>query len=442
MHLEGCRVQEDEESFSVLRKESLGVQIKLGVITREEIIRRKFREFYEKKYRDITYPTRIMEREFGFLVFKEGIMVRHRSFRDYSELQDYIRTTVPSDAYYSTAYYQRPEEEMEKKGWLGTDLCFDIDADHLNTVCKQTHDSWKCLECGKGGFGEAPKKCPKCKGKRFEEKNWFCKDCLQAAKDETIKLIDVLKADFGLPLSKLEACFSGNRGFHIHVEDKGLIGLDQWARKEIVDYLLGSGIDLSHYGIPSEGNKRGNIIMNVDSKTLGWGGRVIKYIYDYLSSADEKKLKEVKGIDGLIVKTILENRESILSELVNKAALKTFEGLNVKTWEDIAESALKANAIKIDTVVTIDIHRLIRLPYTLHRKTGFKVVVIPVEELAAFDPFADAVAFKDGVFKVHVQDVQRFEISKTEYGPYKDEVVELPTAAAMLLLCKGFADPV
>jgi len=29
---------------------------------------------------------------------------------------------------------------MENKGWIGADLIFDIDADHIETRCKTEHD--------------------------------------------------------------------------------------------------------------------------------------------------------------------------------------------------------------------------------------------------------------------------------------------------------------
>jgi len=41
-------------------------------------IRDKFAEFYEKESNRIEAPISIEKREFGFFLFKERIMVRHR----------------------------------------------------------------------------------------------------------------------------------------------------------------------------------------------------------------------------------------------------------------------------------------------------------------------------------------------------------------------------
>jgi DNA primase small subunit len=366
-------------------------------------------------------------------------MVRHKSFRDYLALRDFIQGTTPSDVYYSTAYYQRPEYEMEKKGWRGADLCFDIDADHLRTPCKQSHDSWKCVQCGTAGFGNPPESCPACYAKRFETNNWFCKDCLKASKQETLKLLAVLQEDFGFQTSDLDVCFSGHRGFHVHIEDKRVIGLDQSARKEIVDYVMSTGIDLKYYGFPRN-SESGNIKTRFDFNEPGWRGRAARNIHDFLLNLKEEDLKG-QGFDVSMENVLLNNKEEIANVLAKKAKLKTYKGLNIRGWERIVYLALKTRGIEIDTVVTVDIHRLIRLPYTLHRKTGFMVVVIPVDELSDFDPFADAIAFKEGIMKLHVSASQKFEVAGYEYGPYKDEDVELPTASAMFLLCKGLAEP-
>ncbi len=46
---------------------------------------------------------------------------------------------------------------------------------------------------------------------------------------------------------------------------------------------------------------------------------------------------------------------------------------------------------EIDEPVTSDIKRLIRLPLSLHGKTGLKVTPMDREELTGFDPLRDAV---------------------------------------------------
>ena len=100
---------------------------------------------------------------------------------------------------------------------------------------------------------------------------------------------------------------------------------------------------------------------------------------------------------------------------------------------------MEKQSVKIDTVVTTDIHRLIRLTNTLHGKTGLKKIEVPITGIEHFDPFKSAVTFKKGTVTVLVSDAPKFRLGDETYGPYKEQEIELPTAAALMLLCKGAA---
>ncbi|MFX0198427.1 MAG: hypothetical protein ACFFCW_20090, partial [Candidatus Hodarchaeota archaeon] len=119
-------------------------------------------------------------------------MLRHKVFRSVGALRSSLKTIVPSDVYYSSSYYEKPKEEMKAKGWLGADLIFDIDADHIPTPCTKVHDTWVCSNCGAVSRGASPKKCPTCGERKFNEKTWPCEVCLGSAKTEAIKLMDIL----------------------------------------------------------------------------------------------------------------------------------------------------------------------------------------------------------------------------------------------------------
>jgi len=60
----------------------------------------------------------IEKREFGFVLFKEE-MLRHKKFKDKNELEAFLRSFVPSDVFYSCAYYENPEAEMKRRDGLG-----------------------------------------------------------------------------------------------------------------------------------------------------------------------------------------------------------------------------------------------------------------------------------------------------------------------------------
>jgi len=102
--------------------------------------------------------------------------------------------------------------------------------------------------------------------------------------------------------------------------------------------------------------------------------------------------------------------------------------------------AVEQESAKIDTVVTTDIHRLIRLAGSLHGKTGLMKIEAPPIGFDKFDPLEEAIAFKEGQVIVDVTEAPKFRIGNEYHGPFNNvSNVELPTAAALFLLCRGAA---
>jgi DNA primase small subunit len=103
--------------------------------------------------------------------------------------------------------------------------------------------------------------------------------------------------------------------------------------------------------------------------------------------------------------------------------------------------SLVALPAKIDTVVTTDVHRLIRMPGTLNGKTGLKATIVGLDSLEEFDPFYEPIVF-EGTQKVEITEAPELRLRDRTFGPYVNEKVELPLAAAVLLVAKGVASPV
>ncbi len=400
-------------------------------IETKAFIKAKFSEYYDKNSVSIQPPTSMEKREFGFLLLKEKVMLRHKSFKDADELRNFLKRLVPSNVYYSSAYYERPEEGMEEKGWLGADLIFDIDADHIPTPCAKTHDTWICTNCKTTGRGTPPEKCPTCNEQKFEEKAWPCEVCLESAKKETIKLIDILTRDFGLTTKEMGLGFSGHRGYHLHVESKEISTLDSISRKEIVDYIVGIGLEPKLHGL--------TIMSGPNLDDLGWKGRIARGTYEYLLTATPEQLRKI-GLPKGAIQGLSEHKEHILKSWKSKGPWAMIRGVSLESWSKIVEQAAVKQASKIDTVVTTDIHRLIRLTNTLHGKTGLKKTETPIAAIEEFDPLESAVAFPHDTATVFVSEAPKFKIGNNFHGPYKNKKVELPMAAALFLLCKGAAE--
>ena len=413
-----------------------------GAQERERVsfIKQAFSRYYASQSRRIALPPEFRSREFAFLAFGERFMTRHRAVVSHEELVDMIRALVPSDVYYSTAYYAKPAEEMERKGWLGSDLVFDVDADHIETPCKANHDVWICASCGLAKQGKAPAQCPKCGKARFEERTWFCDECLRAAKKEVSKLTDFLTRDFGISAEEMYVFFSGHRGYHLHVRSEEVRKLDEAQRKEIVDYVLGLGLDAFYQGLYK---KPKSVIVGPQREDPGWRGRFAREIYRLILEGSKQELLE-SGFSPRRAQLIIQERPEREERWREQILWSEFEDrFHVKdtTWRAIIERAVSKGALpaEIDTVVTTDTHRLIRLAETLNGKTGLRAVA--VSNLDTFDPFLDPIGF-EGEETVRVSEVPSFRMGNSTYGPYKEETVTLPAAAAMLLLCKGVGGPI
>ena len=364
-------------------------------------------------------------------------MVRHRSVASLSGLKSILRTNVPSDVYHSCAYYENPEADMTKKGWLGADLVFDIDADHIPTPCNKTHDEWTCKACGLRGNGVTPATCSKCGSQRFDSKTWPCTLCLGSAKEEAIKLLDMLENDFGFQEKELSIFFSGHRGYHVYVENDYSKTLDALARKEIVDYISGLGLDVCRR---QEGRLDGETTSRAFSlHDFGRHRRLKQDLSRYIAKATKDDLASA-GLRRQTIAAILEYKQQILERCIQKGLWTSVNGVTDETWFKLASYITSIESAKIDTVVTTDIHRLIRMNGTLHGKTGLKKVEFPLRDLEGFDPFTTAVAFKDGTAKVFVSNAPEFNLGGKVFGPFESQTVVLPTAAAVLLVCKDRAE--
>ncbi len=405
-----------------------------------DFVYEKFTGFYSSPSTVIPLPVSFAQREFAFLLFKEKVMVRHKSFANPKALGLFLKERIPSDVYHSCAYYEYPEAEMEKKGWSGADLVFDIDADHIPTSCNKIHDEWTCgnSQCGFSGKGITPDNCPLCGSVKFETKTWACDLCIESTKDETRKLVDMLENDFGFSDQEIRLFFSGHRGFHIHVENEAVKSLDTMARKEIVDYVSGIGLALFDNKNKKQSGTKGKTSQVFRLNDYGWSGRLKKGMRKFIQTATKEDFRKIGVKTNL--DAIFKDKAAVLKRCFEENYWSSVNAVGVETWMRIAEHVKNQEIAHIDTVVTTDIHRLIRANGTLHGRTGLLKVEFPVSQIGDFDPFKEAVAFKEGTARVLVSDAPEFRLGGETFGPYKNQKIELPTAAAVLLICKGRAE--
>lgn len=376
----------------------------MGLVTtnEQEFALKKFSDYYS---RAVPSVRRISEREFGFGGWDKKIEARHSSFLNNDELKSYLVRNTPLYISYSVAFYEFPEARpMEKKNWKGAELVFDLDADHMPLACIAKH--------GKG---------------------WVCDECIEAVKNETLKLIEeFLVPDFGLRKEEMNINFSGNRGFHVHVSSDEVLGLDGYARREIVDYIMGTGLDEAGV-FYKEGTK-------MRGPKLGEGGWRGKIARTFAGKLEAQKLNEL-GIHTRTVNRFYEKKQEVKEGLANGNWDVIHLPKPEEFWREVS-AKLKVNlGDQIDQMVTPDATKLIRVPDSLHGETG--LAARKTNCLEKFDALKDAVVFdlkgKANGVRVKVLKAPAFRLGEQTFGPYENYTLTLPEAAAIYLLCKKAA---
>lgn len=367
-------------------------------------LNQRFRDWY--KANPPRPPDRFARREFGYIPWPERPgpppFVRHLGFDSASHFQDSLARSGPHSVYYSTAYYRRPAEmKMLDKQWLGAELIFDLDADHLDDV-----------EKAKAEGREVP----------LDEQ-------LRQVKGKFKTLLDeFLFGDFGLSDKDVWITFSGGRGYHAHVVEERLLQLGSRERREVVDYITGKvpvvekgseEPDLSVFlervvtGADSfKGKVKADVSYRLPPVTApGWPGRLTRTLMKDLNAhvfgkdraAARKWLKGIDGIGDLSADKFLDKVEKLsdarthgksVQQLVAEGRIShKSDPLYKIATKSLAQFGLAQAKGETDEPVTADVKRLIRLPGSLHGKSGLKVVTLTRDALDGFDPLRDAVAF-------------------------------------------------
>ena len=117
---------------------------------------------------------------------------------------------------------------------------------------------------------------------------------------------------------------------------------------------------------------------------------------------------------------------------------EVFDTLPRRAQTALRDAALSACAVHADEPVTGDLHRLIRLPGTLHGGTGLLARSVTLDELRDFDPYRQATVLGDAPVKV--RSAAKHPVAMGDVASLEpDEVTELPTAQGAYFMARGFA---
>ncbi|MDH3313485.1 MAG: DNA primase [Nitrosopumilus sp.] len=364
-----------------------------------KFLEESFKKYYFEHFDLIRVPERTSEREFGYQKFNSG-MTRHIQIKDDKELHLLFMQNVPSDVYCSNAYYSFPNLPMNEKDWKEADLIFDIDAKDLNLLCRESHTISICNECNE--ISKKLKQCRKCNSTKLEKKSLPCKNCIDSSKDEVFKLFKILVDDFAINKENIHVYFSGNEGFHVYVYNSQFQQIGSRERSELSDYIMLRGAIPETFGMKKFKPNRSSF---PDFDDKGWKGRFSKYMYGTKSK-----------------------RSKIISELLVNG-YSSFQ----KTLDNVSENI----GVKIDPNVTMDIHRIFRLPGSINSKSGLTKILC--KDISKFDPYNEASFLSDDTIEILANSPLEFKLKNKKFGPYNNEKVTVPIFAAVYMICKKLA---
>jgi len=390
----------------------------------KRFVRSKFEEYYRRA--GIKIPKDSWMREWGFVLLDQYypaklVMRRHKSFASKEDLANYLRENAPAHAYYSTAIYKYPAADMANKGWLGADLIFDLDADHV--------------------ISEA------------EFQKYSYEDLLELVKKETVKLIDFLLNDFGFQEQDIELVFSGSRGYHIHIKTEDVRALGSRERREIVDYVMATGLDMDRFlAVDLKEKEHGDEKPGRGDLRLipeGWGKRLLKgwidLFHEIAEMEEEKAIEVVKKVGEMEKKKVKEiiriaKDETVMKRIERGQIPRFFKPIREGITKTVTEAVRVKSADKPDEPVTSDIKRLIRLPTSLHGKSSFEVTPLRIETFDDFDPLEDAVVFGDSPVEISVARSSSITMKGERYEAEEGEIASVPEHVALYFMCRGAAE--
>ncbi len=362
-----------------------------------EFLKREFFKYYYENISRLVPPEPIRGREFGFFLEKGRGMFRHKCFNSLRDFHEFILNEIPLDIYVSAANYEDPgNRDMSEKKLVNSELFFDIDAESVTAVSEE-ESAWICQKCGQYDIGLIDR-CSSC-GSPTELVRLVSEKQLKEALRETEKLIHVLTEDFGIAPGNIHVFYSGNRGYHVHVNQEDFLNITGEGRREIVDYLLIQGLDE-------------------------------KELFNFLKKGGSIGGTGLKGVKRRVCMRVLE--KAVFMDKLKASRRETVLKMLVNVVEELK--------VRIDPVVTIDMHRLMRMPESINSSGSMVKRRIRLEDLPSFKPLEEAIAFGEEEACLKVKIVPRFSLGGKTFGPFKNEAVELPAYAAIYIICKGLGE--
>ncbi len=320
--------------------------------------------FYEEEFTlkpalEVLGPADFDKREFGFQIAKDNSVkfIRNISFESPEKLKEYVLENIPLAIYVGAIYNEGPnyfnQKSIQNLEWIRRELIFDIDLTEYDNV----------------------RPCS-CTGK-----NQNCEYCWELINVSIKWIHETLIEDFGV--KDIKWVFSGRRGVHAWILDRSMSYLDDEQRSAIVNYLTffkGDG-ESAKISPSAKFNTR-------------YQERVKKVIFNSFFNHTAIDQLEKIGFSKKRANIILEqrNKTGINDRFYSSFVYSTERSSTIvpsqplPTRDKINQNVLLRWSPRLDTAVTIDLRRILRMPGSVHGESGKRVRFLDYDELEFFNP--------------------------------------------------------
>tara|TARA_B100000700_G_scaffold171538_1_gene189514 strand:+ start:12306 stop:13265 length:960 start_codon:yes stop_codon:yes gene_type:complete len=314
---------------------------------------------------------------------------------------------------------------MLDKDWKGADLIFDLDGDHLPGVSDRDFPSMLEL---------------------IQEQAWSLWS-------------DFLSPEFGFDEKYLQVAFSGHRGFHLHLRDPAYLHLDSNARRQLVNYIRGEGVNISAVINNGSGGWRNRVLSGTEGvidklQKIAMSKDNGNLLLNELDAVMKQRMRSpecsIKSFSKSKLRTLADSTldESRITRLKDDPSLTVFGDNTPAFWELVRgdSSVILGSAGETDENVTVDVKRVIRWIGSLHGKCGLRVTEFPLDRLdpdktQSFDALSEAVALGSSrMFEIEIiEDDVRARILDSEIEGSTGDIYTVTESMATFLTLKGWA---
>lgn len=351
---------------------------------------RHFQQFY---LRNSVEVESIFQREFGVGIDRK-INYRHKAFSTQKEFAAFLANETPRFVSHSVGRFEFPwAQPMEKKTLLSADLVFDLDAKP-----EDTHHAV------------------------------FCADCIDRARKDTLKLLEqFLLPVFGFSEKELVIVFSGSKGFHVHVRSPLVQQLSSTSRRLMTDFITGRELSVDSLVHSRADHSKIKRLYGPGQEAAGWKKHFLETVITALDNFAQFPKKKAE---------FLSQHKPRVIETMKSGNWDFFHGCE-NVLNALVKQTVERHGVEVDSPVTFDVHRLIRVPGTLHGDTGLVAKRLTLSELNSFDPSRHAAAFR-GTANVNLNTEVKLVFGGQEFELKQGENT-VPLSLAVLLACKGVA---